>query len=369
MNALIRISACAFLCAFFVQHAAAFPPQAADSGATPTIVEGDPALALDYGDGMGFLITHTKLVNMSSGTGESTLRFAVYHWIPGSGSGVHCPGFLWVSKSRVSYIPIASGVPKDDKRCTQEGSDTLEEFQLARNEISFLGVHDGSIELRAGNKTFNNAYFIYDINASFSRKWPQRISPSEKDFANEIAGNWLRLAYENFDDAEQQFLLASEPERNDRNSGDAAEQAGDLRKAFEFYMAALAELPSGARPEREDSLRERIIRVALKLDPRPSIPENANRHYVYALAAIQDGKTTGDISKLDDSIDQLNQALRIAPWWPEAYYNLALVLEERKLYADAARNLKLYLLAAPKAQDAAVVQQKIYQLEYEEGAR
>jgi integrase len=38
-------------------------------------------------------------------------------------------------------------------------------------------------------------------------------------------------------------------------------------------------------------------------------------------------------------------------------------------YAAAARNLKLYLLAAPNAADADAIQQKVYQLEYKSGAR
>lgn len=52
------------------------------------------------------------------------------------------------------------------------------------------------------------------------------------------------------------------------------------------------------------------------------------------------------------------------PWWPEAYFNRGLLLEDRGSYAETVQSLKLYLLAAPNATDATQVQQKIYMLEY-----
>jgi tetratricopeptide (TPR) repeat protein len=113
-----------------------------------------------------------------------------------------------------------------------------------------------------------------------------------------------------------------------------------------------------------DSLRQHIFTLAFKLNPRPGIPDEAQRYFFGSQAALQEWKDKGDIAKLDDAIEQLNEALRIAPWWPEAYFNRGLLLEDRGRYADAVENLKLYLLAAPGASDATQVQQKIYMLEY-----
>jgi tetratricopeptide (TPR) repeat protein len=152
-------------------------------------------------------------------------------------------------------------------------------------------------------------------------------------------------------------------------SGEAAEQAGNPRQAFHTYVASLASLPPGASGEAVDSLRDRLIRVAAELNPAPPISEEAKRHLAYALAAIEEGKASGDINKLDDAVNQLNKVLQLAPWRPEAYYNLGLVLEQQKRYADAVHNLKLYLLAAPRAKDAGAVQQTIYELEYKSGDR
>lgn len=63
---------------------------------------------------------------------------------------------------------------------------------------------------------------------------------------------------------------------------------------------------------------------------------------------------------------ELEEAIRLAPWWNKPYYNLGLVREKLKDYEAAIRNLELYLLAAPRAVDAEAVRHKIYELE---GAR
>jgi tetratricopeptide (TPR) repeat protein len=111
----------------------------------------------------------------------------------------------------------------------------------------------------------------------------------------------------------------------------------------------------------EERLQRRILQLVRHLDPPPALPEEANRRAAYAMTAFEGATSPKDF---DNAIAEWNQALRAAPWWPEAYFNLALVLEKREHYAEAARNLQLYLLAKPDAEDARAVQQKIYSLEY-----
>src|SRR6266849_4547513 len=60
-------------------------------------------------------------------------------------------------------------------------------------------------------------------------------------------------------------------------AGLAAEQAGQVREAFDDYLAALQALPDPPPAETDWRLRERIIRVALKLDPPPAVPEEAQQ--------------------------------------------------------------------------------------------
>ena len=58
------------------------------------------------------------------------------------------------------------------------------------------------------------------------------------------------------------------------------------------------------------------------------------------------------------------EAIRIAPDWPDVYYNLGLVHEKAGSLSDAIKNFQQYIRLAPNASDAAVVKSLINKLEY-----
>ena len=156
---------------------------------------------------------------------------------------------------------------------------------------------------------------------------------------------------------EQQAAIASQ-----ESAGDSAVQAGKLYEALQDYEAGLQVLPAEFAPrDVEGRLEEKAIRLALRMNPRPAIPQEAMQHLAYAETAFQEAKGPAE---LDNAIQELNQALRLAPWWGDAYKNLGLLYEKEQRYADAARNLQLYLLATPNSPDAQSVQMKIYSLQY-----
>lgn len=107
-------------------------------------------------------------------------------------------------------------------------------------------------------------------------------------------------------------------------------------------------------------LRQKVIGLAVSLRPVPEIPEEARRHFVKAAVAFKDAQTP---SAYERAVSEYTEALKIAPWWPEAYYNLSKALEASKQYDAAIAQLRFYLLAAPDAKDARAVQDHIYALE------
>jgi tetratricopeptide (TPR) repeat protein len=188
---------------------------------------------------------------------------------------------------------------------------------------------------------------------------------------------WLKFALTDFSGADAKFGQLTDPLRlarpegespqfyTEQSAGDAANRAGHLREALQHYLMALRGLPKYPLVEIDQPLREKIVKIVASIDPPPSIPEDAQRHAAYANIALQQaGGPSGGASDLDNCIDEWEEALRLAPWWAEAYYNLGLALEKRERYAEAARNLQFYLHAAPKAKDADTVQERIYELQY-----
>jgi hypothetical protein len=53
----------------------------------------------------------------------------------------------------------------------------------------------------------------------------------------------------------------------------------------------------------------------------------------------------------------------VAPWWPEGYFNRALILGETGRYRKAVEEMRKYLMIVPGAPDAREAQDKIYEWE------
>ncbi|MBI2361864.1 MAG: hypothetical protein HYV15_00555, partial [Elusimicrobia bacterium] len=86
---------------------------------------------------------------------------------------------------------------------------------------------------------------------------------------------------------------------------------------FQRAMAALA------KSSDDKTLRERVVKLGARL--RPAIPKEAQK------AAVRGGAFLGTDASDDEvrkAAQEFQKAVDAAPWWPEAYYNLAMA-EER----------------------------------------
>lgn len=86
---------------------------------------------------------------------------------------------------------------------------------------------------------------------------------------------------------------------------------------------------------------------------KPSIPENAHMYKLQAEDAIRN-------KEFEEAAYRYCEALNIAPWWPQAHFNRALVLAEINEFSSAAKEMKRYLALAPDAPDASEAQKQIY---------
>ncbi|HEY1210807.1 MAG TPA: tetratricopeptide repeat protein [Terracidiphilus sp.] len=91
------------------------------------------------------------------------------------------------------------------------------------------------------------------------------------------------------------------------------------------------------------------------------IPEEARRFMSRGMAAVEMAKTPKDYER---AVSEFEQAQKLAPDWPEVYFNLGSVQAKAGNYSEAMRNYKRYLELAPNAPDAANVRDEIYKLEY-----
>jgi len=90
--------------------------------------------------------------------------------------------------------------------------------------------------------------------------------------------------------------------------------------------------------------------------PKPQITEEVRKLKLQAEVMIRE-KRFGDAAQLYED------ALRLAPWWPDGRYNRALVLAELKQYDEAAGEMNRFLLLEPESNEARALRDQIYKWE------
>jgi hypothetical protein len=146
--------------------------------------------------------------------------------------------------------------------------------------------------------------------------------------------------------------------RQAEQEGDQAQSARNAAKAFAAYTRAL----QGRWSDDDASVRvrEKLMRLVSSYDALPDLPEEVHRHGVRGRTFLQDSRDPQDFQR---AATEFMDAISVAPWWASGYFNLGLVQEQIGYLEDAIRNLKLYLLANPQADDTRAVGDKIYALE------
>lgn len=102
------------------------------------------------------------------------------------------------------------------------------------------------------------------------------------------------------------------------------------RQEFEEQVAELAQKPNDL------ALLDTIIKFATETTPPPAIPEPARQAFIGGTTLLRDGHGFEATQKFD-------QAIKIAPWWADAYYNAAVADEKVGDYDDASQLLEKYL--------------------------
>ncbi len=95
-------------------------------------------------------------------------------------------------------------------------------------------------------------------------------------------------------------------------------EAQTPQEVLNYYLSNLQKNPG------DSALREKIIKLVQTMKPAPAISEEARKYFVKASTIQKEAKEAGSYEL---AVTAYNQALLVAPWWPEAYYNLSLALE------------------------------------------
>jgi tetratricopeptide (TPR) repeat protein len=131
-----------------------------------------------------------------------------------------------------------------------------------------------------------------------------------------------------------------------------AASADSPREQLKQMVEQLQKSPS------DNSLREKIIKLAQKLKPAPAVPDEAERRMARGTAAFKGAKTVSDYQ---EAVKEFEQATLAAPWYGDAYFNLGVAQDKAENYGAALRSLKLAQLTSPGSKE---IKQLIYEVEY-----
>lgn len=159
------------------------------------------------------------------------------------------------------------------------------------------------------------------------------------------------------------FMAMAQPTVNDHLvKAKQLDAQGRYAESLPEYAQAL----SYAADEQEAStLRVALFAASSRLPTPPELPDDARRHVVRGELLLKQGM-------LDRALAEFNEALRIAPYIPKLYYNMALIHGQMKQYDRAIRQMGIYLQAAPEAPDTRAARDEItkWELQQElEGSR
>ena len=110
----------------------------------------------------------------------------------------------------------------------------------------------------------------------------------------------------------------------------------------------------------DNALREKIIKLTREVKPAPAVPEEARRPLVRGNAVMSDAKGADEYARASKLYEE---AILIAPWWGDPYFNLAKAQELKQDYEGAIQSLKFFLLSGSVGNDARQAQDHIYALE------
>ena len=139
-----------------------------------------------------------------------------------------------------------------------------------------------------------------------------------------------------------------------------AENAGMKYLSLRHYsllFSFISKKTRGASSKEERKLLDKIFSIYKKLPLKPKPPRDAILHALKAEKHIAKKKWI-------EVVDSYNEAIALAPWWPDPHYNMALAMYvDFGAHPGAVRELDKYLVLAPNGPNAAKAREKKRQWE------
>lgn len=244
---------------------------------------------------------------------------------------------------------------------SDDGHKGVEVIKVLKDSPAYkAGIWEGDVILQVGEKTFDNKEDFSSTIKSYAAGqtvafFIMRSGQSRK--INVTLGSYLDTVLDWAQRQPEIMPILAQQDTLKRIEQEIAN--GNLRQALQLCLDHLWVSAPGSyqRP-----IMKKAISIVRLLDPQPAIPEDAVRHATRAETFL---KSATDINGTNKALDEFEAALRLAPWWADAWFNLGIAQKNASNPVSAIESLQMFLLAAPNDPAAPQVQREIYSLEVE----
>lgn len=146
------------------------------------------------------------------------------------------------------------------------------------------------------------------------------------------------------------FDRARRPTSEDpEEAGRRALKAGRPQEALLEFLRALESMPAPAAAEEVERIRREVIETVIGMDPKPQLPTAAAKHLNKAKELEEAQALFGSSPPTATAaiLEELEAAVRLAPWWPEALFRLGQSQHSLGRIEESLSTLRLYKLADP----------------------
>jgi len=130
-----------------------------------------------------------------------------------------------------------------------------------------------------------------------------------------------------------------------------AEQQGQPAEAFGHYQRAYA---LATKEDDAERYAGEMLRLYRALPRNPPLPDVARGWFIQ-------GEERARAQQYSEAEASFLRVTRVAPWFPQGHFNLALVLARLERYGEAADHMERFLALAPESEHAEVAQDRLWQ--------
>lgn len=136
-----------------------------------------------------------------------------------------------------------------------------------------------------------------------------------------------------------------------------AAESANSPEMLKFYIKELKKYPD------DKNLRESIIKMAQDVNPKPRVPDEAERALARGNVYLKRLTHAADEQGSLEALAEFKTVVELAPWLADGYLGMSMAQEKAGLYTEAIQSLKFYQLAAPQAKNLREIKRRLYELE------